>query len=353
VSGRWLLAGIAASLLLVSASGASGPAEVEAEAQRVTVPEAGLSLQVPGGWDHQVRMHQLDVETVLQRLEGFDTPWLVAEAWAPTRFPHTDGCALVFAEASGPSADLAANDLLQPEASGLWRALGLETTVSPSLVALPAGDAALMEVVEERADSTWHESTYVLPSSHGLAWLRCLGHGTRRGDEWSALARSLELVAGGPQPPAAPSLELPAGWSTRAPTPWELLPVPGGVAGQLRPLLRPWLLAEADDGPGTCLLMDQAAAHETQPLDVADVLKAAVDAANSEAGSTIVTDGVIELPRGPAAYLETRGPSGETIGTYYLLDRGSRWIYLQCLALDPPSDRWRSLAQTMAYAPAD
>lgn len=70
-----LLAGLTAVLLIGTGAVAQSSDEVHEGMQRIDVPEAGLSLEVPADWDHGL----VDVREELPLPPGFDSPSLATE----------------------------------------------------------------------------------------------------------------------------------------------------------------------------------------------------------------------------------------------------------------------------------
>lgn len=60
----------------------------------------------------------------------------------------------------------------------------------------------------------------------------------------------------------------------------------------------------------------------------------------------------IDLPAGAASRSDVVEHVGR-LGTRDIYTEGGKWFFLGCYAVDPPEDRWLSVAETFGFLPAE
>jgi hypothetical protein len=227
-------------------------------------------------------------------------------------------------------------------------------------VSLPAGDAFRVDATN--ADGQ-HVTMYPLSVDGRKYCVLMFIAGHRPDDRWLSIAETFEFLSPGTRTQDAGSTmahqpeRASAGSAISLPDDWEFeeAAVSGvdrwdreqGTPAQQHGrflasggVLRSYMTSDTQAGHQQCYFYDFTS-EAAQDL---------VNGADDEPGVRAVERVPLDLPGGRAVALDLRYESGWDWRDYLVTD-GDRWLLLGCGSLNPPEDRWLSIARTIEFLP--
>ena len=164
----------------------------ETPSWRVEVPEAGLALSLPTGWDVRVPMGK-----VTHRGEHTDDPdrgwWVVLDAGSPQEFPDvgTGGCEVWLFRTDDPDNHAATLSDIWGDADMYWTTPTYAADHTETAVMLPAGPATRFDFADEFPRGYEYHADYRIVAPDGVVWLMCQSTDVRPDD---SIAETIEFL---------------------------------------------------------------------------------------------------------------------------------------------------------------
>ena len=190
--------GLLAGLLVValgSGVGAEEPAPTyrpETPSWRIEVPEAGLALGLPRGWEARVPMGK-----VTHRGEHRDDPdrgwWVVLDSESPYRFKDVGhgGCDMWLFRTDDPDNDAATLSGIWDDSGTYWTSPAYAADHTETEVMLPAGPATRFDFADEFPWGCEYHADYRIVAPDAVVWLMCQSTGVRPD---AAIAETIEFL---------------------------------------------------------------------------------------------------------------------------------------------------------------
>jgi hypothetical protein len=235
-----------------------------------------------------------------------------------------------------------------------WAERGTGGRVRRVRVDLPSGPAWRVD----RLGGETPGSFYFIRGPERLYYLDC-SSSDPPADDWQSVAETFEFIdAASGRPVSSPAvlgsgrIVRPAeGFALTLSEDWIAEEVPPGSDALLFPqadaellALQPTVFLARRVGRDHLCRVDDLTRLAARPPAWHDARTAAIGVAGE--GEVELLD----LPAGPTGHISSRSSGGRASEAYVFTD-GATFIYFTCESMDPPSDAWRSIAETFELLP--